>query len=308
MHRLLISVLALLLPTGTSAQEAAGQNGDPVVIINGVVQYPGIVYEPTGSVDHYGLTVEFIAWRQDDGPVSTQALSLHIKAGSKGEIEAIQGSFRRGQIARFEADGPLTFHGPNEGAQSVLAGLGQLIAPVEDAELLAAAENVWKPEGFADPELGEFEPHPRLYEHFGQIREWLGKKTVFEVILEPMGPNARERALNMARIVWNDHVAIDETIRESVTDSIYSDDESYLEAMIVPVGGGEPIANATEDDHPPISREDFKANHRLTRVSCSAQDYCALEYVAQGIEWYWTYDATIRRKDDGWYLDGWDFP
>ena len=312
MIRLVFALFALVLPVGAWAQVGDQANGDPVVI-TGVVQEQSAVHEPIGDVSGYSQSIKLIAWRQDNGPISTQAMWLHIKRKTGEEFDTLQISFSEGQTVRFETAGPLTLHGPNEDAKSVQAKFGRLIGPVEDAELLAAAQKVWRPEAFTDAELGEFEPHSRLYDHFGQVREWLGKKTVFEVILEPMGPRARERALTMSRMVWNDHAEVDETIRETITDHIYSNVNTNLDVKLVPLDGGEPITKVTEDDLPPLTRDAFKTNHRLVRVSCSAQDYCSLEYVAQGIDWYWTYYATIRRKDaedgtPGWHLDEWDFP
>ncbi len=301
MLRMLLALLALLLPSALSAQNEPAAPEAPV-IVSGVVLEVGVPYPPIGDVEGYGQSISFIAWREGEEAVSTTLLWLNVNVDTAEKQAEIGAHFRRGKLVRFEAQEPVRFR---EKSRTAGAELANMLEPVEDAELTAAADALFRPSAFVDPELGEFEPHSRLFDHFGQVREWLGKDTVFEVILEPMGLDARDRALNMARIAWNDHKAIDETIREAITDHIYSRRAEEAGIMLVPVDGGEPIV---EDELPKLSHAEFEKDHRLTRVSCSAQDYCSLQYTADKPEWHWSYTATIRRKDDGWYLDEWDFP
>ena len=301
MLRILLALLVLMLPAGLSAQnEMAAHEGGSVV--SGVVLKVGVPYPPIGDVKGYGQSISFIAWREGEKAVSTTLLWLNVNVDTAEEQAEIGAHFRRGKLVRFETPEPVRFH---ETSRTASATLARMLEPVEDAELAAAADALFRPSAFVDSELGEFEPHSVLFDHFGQVREWLGKDTIFEVILEPMGPDARERALDMARIAWKDHKAIDETIREAITDHIYSRRAEEAGIVLVPVDGGEPIV---EDELPKLSRAEFKADHRLERVSCSAQDYCSLQYSATKLDWHWSYRATIRRKDDGWRLDGWDFP
>lgn len=307
MLRRLILLLAFALSAGAQAQVAETESNEPIVI-TAIVQEQGVPYEPMGAIEDYGQSIKFIAWREGRGAISTQQLSLYIKVDTAEEQQVLQAPFRKGRLVRFEIEGPISYRGVNKDAQSASVLWGRLLEPVEDAELLEAAEQVWRPKPFVDAELGEFEPHSRLYDHFGQVRDWLGTETVFELILEPMGPNARDRALEMARIAWNDRARIDATIRQTIADSVYSSVSKQSDIMLVPVDGGEPITKVTEDDLPPLTRDEFRANHTLARISCSAQDYCSLQYVAKDIDWYWSYRATIRRDGEGWILDEWDFP
>ncbi|MEO1046623.1 MAG: hypothetical protein AAFX04_14385 [Pseudomonadota bacterium] len=282
------------------------QTTEDPIILTGVVREQGVPYEPIGDVEGFRQSISFVAWREGDGPVSTSLLQVQLNVDSREEQQALQQPFRKGRLVRFVIEDEVIFRMVDGVPLSAEADWVRMLEPVEDPELAAAADRIFNPLPFTDAELGEFEPHSRLFDHFGQVRQWLGKDIIFELILEPMGPDARDRALAMAHLAWNDHAAIDEKIREAITDHIYARRAEEAGIQLVPLDGGEPI---TEDELPPLSRKAFKADHRLRRVSCSALDYCVLEYLADTLEWHWSYTATIMRDDGGgWYLDGWDFP
>ena len=179
---------------------------------------------------------------------------------------------------------------------------------MEDTEVFAAARSVLNPVAFEDARLGTFEPHPSVPEFFGQMREWLGAETVFEVILEPLGPAAREAALAMARMAWDNREAIDTEIREAVTEGVYGERPADIQIAVVAEDGTTTTVD-DEDERPKLTREQFRTDHKLAKVSCSARGYCDFHYTVQNDEWYWSYRATIMRGEDGgWYLDGWEFP
>jgi hypothetical protein len=302
MLRLLALLLALALPVAASAQDAG--DGEPVVL-TGVVRDQGAAYEPIGSVDYYGQSVSFAVWREGDGLVETTLLWLSIKVDTRAQQQALQDPFRKGRLVRLVIEGPVTYRTPPSSPPFAEAGFVRMLEPAEDPELSAAAALIFRPDAITDPELGTFEPHPRLLDQFEQERDWSGSPAIFGLIFEPMGPTARDRALAMARLAWTDRMAIDETIREAITDHIYSRRAEQAGIMLVPVGGGEPILR---DELPPLPRAEFKTDHTLTRVACSAQDYCVFAYDTNRLDWSYSYEATIRRDGDGWQLDGWDFP
>lgn len=302
MLRLLALLLALVLPAAAVAQDTG--NAEPV-ILTGVVREQGVAYEPIGAVDYYGQSISFAAWREGSGPVETTLLWLSIRVDTREEQQALQVPFRKGRLVRFVIEGPVTYRTPPGSPPFAEARWVRMLDPVEDPELSAAADLIFHPEAITDPELGTFDPHPRLLDQFEQERDWSGTPTLFGLILEPMGPTARDRALAMAKLAWADREAIDETIREAITDHIYSRRAEQAGIMLVPVDGGEPILS---DELPPLPRAEFKTDHTLTRVSCSAQDYCVFAYDTRRLDWFYSYEATILRDGDGWKLDGWDFP
>lgn len=232
-------------------------------------------------------------------------LWLAIKVDTLEAQQALQEPFRKGRQVRFVIDGPVSWREPPGSPPFAEARLAKLLGPDEDPALAAAAQQIFHPDPITDPALGVFKPHPRLLDQFEQEREWLGGTTMFGLVLEPMGPTARERALAMAKLAWTNRAAIDETIREAIADHIYAHRAEEAGLELVPVDGGEPI---THDDLPPMSRADFKADHTLIRVTCSSQNYCVFSYNANRLDWSYSYEATIVRDGEGWRLDGWDFP
>jgi len=302
----LIALLALALPATLWAEEAEQASSEPVVI-TGIVKEFDLGFEPGTISDKYERYASFAAWRLGDGPVETTLLWLTLSVDTEEQAEALKQQFREKALVRFLAKGKPSFRGDGGAAQSAEVDWLATLDPVADDEVSAAADLIFNPQAFDDPELGTFEPHPSAFGYFGQLREWLGEETIFEVILEPMGPNAREQALSMARLAWAERAAIDAQIREQVTDHIYSNRTAEAGLVLAPVDGS--VAPEEEEDSgPSLSREDFNSDHKLVSVSCSAQQYCVFGYSAQQASWEWSYNATIMLSDDGWYVDGWDFP
>lgn len=303
MLRVVLALLASLLPSLAVAQQA-----DEPVIITGVIRDLNGVTFPYGNRDYHSQSARLTAWREGDGPVRTVQLWVSFKTGTYEEMQAFEKQFRRNTIVRFETVGSVTFRGDTGKPRSAEVVLARLLEPVEDAEVFAAAQSLLNPVAFEDPVFGTFEPHSSIPEFFGQIREWLGQETVFEVILEPLGPEAREAALSMARIAWDNREVIDAEIREAVTEAVYGERPADIQIAKVTADGATTSVDGV-DEGPRLTRDAFRTDHRLKRVSCSAQGYCDFRYEVQNDEWFWSYRATIMRSDAGsWHLDGWDFP
>lgn len=302
MLRLALVLLAFLMPSLAWAQK----DGEPITI-TGIVRDHGSVAFPYGDRDYHSQAVRLAAWREGDGPVQTLQLWVTFRAATYEELQAIEKQFAAGQEVRFETSGAVNFRNRNGAPVSADVNWARMLEPVADSEVLAAADATLNPEPFEDPELGTFLPHSSIPEYFGQMREWLGQETTFEVILEPLGPNAREAAMAMARMAWNEREEIDAAIRAAVTEGVYGERAEELQVAIVTPEGE--TAAPPEEEGPKLTRAQFQTDHKLERVSCSAQGYCDYQYTVQNDEWYWSYRATIMLREDGsWYVDGWEFP
>lgn len=302
MLRLVLALLALMMPSLAAAQEPR----EPVVITGVIRDLSGVTF-PYGDKDYHSQSARLAAWREGDGPVQLVQLWVSFKTDTFEEMQVLEKQFPKKGLIRFEAAGDIRYRGDDKGPQSAEVDWVRMLEPVEDAAIVAAADSILNPVAFDDPELGTFEPHSSIPEYLGQMREWFGKEAIFEVILEPLGPGAREAALAMARMAWAEREAIDAQIRKEVTEGVFGEPAVQLEAASVGVDGTvTPVEDA--DEGPKLTRDQFQTDHVLTRVSCSAQGYCDFHYAVQNDEWYWSYRATIRRTDDGWFLDGWEFP
>ncbi|MEL7446821.1 MAG: hypothetical protein AAGK02_13600 [Pseudomonadota bacterium] len=305
MLRLLLFLLAVVIPAALSLPLAA-QEVEERVIVTGVVRDINTGLPPYGTKTTFTHSIRLAAWRQGDEPVETMVLWISFETETSLELDELGQQFPTGELIRFMVQDGVTIEGETGGLQSANAKFAVMLPKIPDEEVVAAADRLLRPPAIEDAKLGIFEATPPFIENFGQQRDWLGKEILFELILEPLGPNAREHALAMARIAWKNRKTIDAQIREAITDHIYSRRAQEAGIMLVPLDGDGP--SITEDELPPLSREDFKADHKLVYVHCSAQDYCSYSYVAQKAGWEWSYWATIRRNEDSWSLDGWAFP
>jgi len=286
--RLLLALLALWLPATLWAEEApkAEQAEDPV-IFTGVVNWRGYPYKPNEYREAYSFDVQFLAWRQGDGPVETVQANTYVRTKDEAEFERFKDLFQRGALVQLAIDGPVKFEEDAVLGRTAFAVFVDVLAPVQDAELSAAADRVLNPLPFEDPVLGQFEPVANEFTLMVQKREWFGDAIPFELILEPLGPDARDRAIAMARMAWEDREAIDKAIRRTVTERIYGTEE-------------EP----TEVDPrylPPLTSDEFETDHILRNVACGAQNFCVFFYKPQVVTG-WGYRAIIERDGDGWVV------
>ena len=309
MLRLLICLFAIALPLGASAQQAACDDAPAPTILAGVAWYTDPPYPADDNGELFEQPVVFAAWRQADGPVDTTTLRVFVQAASLADVQAMAAQFLDRKPVRFTVEQSVAFDGETDTARVGTAKYVQFIGPVKDRALARAAKPILEPQPILDPQLGRFAPSTVYFGFFSQTREWFGKEVELEVALEPMGPNARERALAMARMVWNDRKAIDEEIREAVANHIY---RTLGKSVMVDTSRLARIKGEAEPDKtdtpPTLSREEFKADHTLDRVACWARDHCELVYRVQRADWDYNYRGYIKRKGDGWYLDGWNFP
>ena len=303
---LLLLALVLAMPSTLVAQDV---EESPTIITGVVRDYDGVT-APYGSIEKYTQAIRLAAWRENDGPVQTVPIWITVKADTIEGVRALEKRFPRSELVRFVILGAINIRGEDGGPQTAEADWAGMLAPINDNEVTAAADAILNPVPFTDAELGVFEPHPSLPDHFGQSREFMGTPMIFEVILEPLAPGSRELALSMARLVWGDLETIDSEIRETITDHIYSRRAQQAGIVLLPLDEGQPVsADGGADELPKLTREQFQFDHALLRMSCSSLSYCTLRYFTQDASWEWSYSATIRRNDDGeWYLDGWDFP
>lgn len=307
---LLAAMLPVALPVAVpviGATPVAAQEAEEQVIITGVVRDIDTGLPPHGAKTVYTHSIRLAGWRQDDQPVETMVLWIRYETENSLRLDELGQIFPTGELIRFTVKDGVAFRGEPGGLQTASADFVEMLPTVSDKEVMAAADRLLNPPAINDANLGRFKADPPHIENFGQQREWLGEQITFELLLNPLSPTAREHALAMAQMAWQDRKAIDANIREAVTDHIYSNRVHEAGIVLVPVDG-KPL-DEEADEMPKLSREAFKADHKLVYIHCSAQDYCSYSYVAQTAGWEWSYWATIRRDkgDDGWYLDGWVF-
>lgn len=314
----LLLVLAIALPSPVSA-DALAQPSDvkEKTMLTGVVLHQGRLYVPDRWRKAYYLEVTFLAWREGDGSVDTTQLSVTFITKNRAEMDTIREQVHNNATVRFTIDGPLRIREDAMFGRTVEARYAANLETVADAALSAAAERVRAPAPLEDPLLGTFEPDPANFVIMRQTRDWFGRAVPFELILEPLGPQAAPRALAMARLAWQERDAIDAAIREYVSNAIYAPRARTVQVAIA--GDGEPAINAASDPFqlPPLKREAFRADHSLVKVACGAQNFCVFFYAPNRAEG-WGYRATIERdgdgdsdgesdgEGDGWYVYGFD--
>ena len=202
---------------------------EPVSAVAGVVDPLGAGGARGPGGGPWTMTVDLLAWREADGPVVAEPLTLRKEEVGDAELRRLQAAIRPDAVTRFRARvGP-----PGRDGRRAL--LEEVLGPAEDAELAAVLAELQKPVVREDPRFGRL-TFDRRFETWQGRAVWAGDRVT--LTLEAGGGKDVDAALGTARALWDDEAAWAARVTDYAADALLDakndnwlgEDESALTA------------------------------------------------------------------------------